>query len=161
MNKVYIEIGGNQGDRLQNIQNAKLFIASSIGRVIEYSSIYETPPWGFESDQFFYNQVIYVETLFNAEELMKRAMVVEQQLGRVRSKDKYSSRTMDVDILFFNNEVLNTKNVVVPHPRMHLRRFVLEPMFELNKNLKHPILNKTIEQLLNECQDNSICTKIT
>lgn len=160
MNAVYLEIGGNQGNRLLNIKKAIHLISEELGEVYKQSSVYETPPWGFQSEQNFFNQILLVSTSLSATEVLAKTLQIEKSLGRVRAKEQYSSRTMDIDILFFNNEIINTKELIVPHPRLHLRRFVLEPMFELNKDFKHPILNKTMEELLNECEDNSQCTKV-
>ncbi len=160
MNKIFIEIGGNEGDRLKNIRTAIKLIAQFVGEIKAQSSIFETPPWGFKSEQYFYNQVLLVDSILPFQELLSKTLLIEKQMGRVRGSERYSSRTMDIDILFFNNEIINTDTLIVPHPRLHLRRFVLEPLFEIDKNHKHPIFNKTVEQLLVECEDNSECIRL-
>ncbi len=160
MNKVVLEIGGNQGDRLKNIIRVTELIMQNIGVIKKKSSIYETPPWGFCSEQDFYNQVLLISTNLPVKEVLENALQIERKLGRVRGNEQFSSRTMDIDILFFNDEIINTEELIVPHPRLHLRRFVLEPMCEIDRSFKHPAFNKTVELLLSECEDNAECTKI-
>lgn len=155
MHIIFLEIGGNQGDRMKNILLARNMISDRVGTIVNFSSVYQTPPWGFESDLAFYNQALKIETRLSVGELLKVNLQIEKELGRVRSKDKYSSRTMDVDILFYNNQCINQKELIVPHPRLHLRKFVLVPLNEIAPDFIHPVLNKSISELLNLCDDKS------
>ena len=166
MNRVALLIGGNQGDRRALIQQATALIQERIGTVAAASSIYETAPWGefevesgerrVESGEWrvenFLNQALVVETPLTAHEVLHEAQEIERQLGRVRKEGSkvYSSRPMDIDIIFFNNEVIESEELTVPHPRMHLREFVLAPLTEVMPDYRHPVLGKTIEQLRNE-----------
>ena len=159
MNRVALLIGGNQGDRRALIQQATALIQERIGTVAAASSIYETAPWGeFEVEsgerrvENFLNQALVVETPLTAHEVLHEAQEIERQLGRVRKEGSkvYSSRPMDIDIIFFNDEVIESKELTVPHPRMHLREFVLAPLTEVMPDYRHPVLGKTIEQLRNE-----------
>ncbi len=156
MNKVFLEIGGNLGNKLENINSAHKLISEKIGQIKNQSSIYETPPWGFESSDNFYNQVLEVETELNPYNLLDVCNKIEDILGRIRGTEQFISRTMDIDILLFNNEVINdVPTLQIPHSRIHLRKFVLVPLAELIPQFIHPILKKSIEQLLLECKDNS------
>ena len=159
-NTVYIELGGNEGNRLQLISDARQFIKDEGCKILEQSSVFETPPWGFSSNLNFYNQIIKIETKLSAVELIAILQLIETKLGRVRTDEQYSSRTMDIDILFFNDEIINEKGLTVPHPRLHLRKFVLEPMNEIASNFVHPVFKTTINQILQNCKDNSYCKKI-
>ncbi|MBI9067736.1 MAG: 2-amino-4-hydroxy-6-hydroxymethyldihydropteridine diphosphokinase [Salinivirgaceae bacterium] len=160
MHEVYLEVGGNQGDRLELIIEVKKQIAKYIGEIVNQSSIYETPPWGFESELNFYNQIILVESNLEVSELLASIHKIELSLGRIRGTEQYISRTMDIDILFYGIEVIDQLNIQVPHPRIQDRKFVLIPLAELNDLFVHPKLNKTINQLLLECTDTSKCLKL-
>ncbi len=159
-NSVFIELGGNLGDRLNLINQAKKMLQILGCNIIQQSSIYETPPWGFEADQSFYNQIVKIETKLNPIELIGELQEIEKKLGRIRGSEKYESRTMDLDILFFNDEIINTNQIIIPHPRLHLRNFVLFPLNEMATDFIHPTLLKNIGELLSTCTDNSKCTKI-
>lgn len=153
MNKVALLIGGNQGDRQSLIQQTAVLIQQRIGTVVAFSKVYETEPWGeFDSpQQNFLNQALLVETSLNAHEVLRKALMIEKELGRVRpsiSPRKYHSRPMDIDLIFFNDEVISTPDLIIPHPRMHLRRFVLEPLSEIMPEYSHPLLGKTVREML-------------
>jgi len=156
-NRAYIELGGNQGDRLALIMQAKNKIKEYGGKIIAESSVYETPPWGFESKSNFYNQVILIETYLNSKNLIKKLQSTEKILGRKREKNQYCSRTMDIDILFFNDLIIKDEDLIIPHPRMHLRNFVLMPMNEIAPEFIHPEFQKSMQFLLKTCPDNSEC----
>ena len=160
MNKVALLIGGNQGDRRALIKQATELIRQRIGSVVAVSSDYETAPWGTfdeEAPQKFLNRALLVETPLSAHEVLEEALLIEAILGRMRpslstfnfqlSTRKYSSRPMDIDLIFFNDEVIDTPDLQIPHPRMHLRRFVLEPLAEIMPDYRHPVLGKTIMEL--------------
>lgn len=160
MNQVFLLIGGNLNDRFALIEISKKKITEKIGPIVKSSSIYETAPWGFNSNQNFLNQVILVSTRLAADELLKKCMEIETDLGRVRQSDNYTSRTMDIDIIFYNKEIVRTKNLVIPHERLHLRRFTLEPLVEIAPDFIHPIINKSLSLLLKGCKDNSEVIKL-
>jgi len=160
MHKVYLELGGNEGNRLQYMELARNAILEKIGQIVQQSSVYETPPWGFTAEQCFYNQVVCVITELGASDLLRVALRIEKKLGRVRGTQQYCSRTMDIDILFYDSSVFNQDGLTIPHPRMHLRKFVLVPMCEIAPNFIHPLINKSIADLLKICSDQSEIKKL-
>ena len=152
MNRVALLIGGNQGDRQALIQQATALIQERIGTVAAASRIYETAPWGtFDSPQpDFLNMALLVETALTAHEVLRAALAIEAELGRVRKAGSrlYSGRPMDIDLIFYNDEVIDTPDLIIPHPRMHQRQFVLEPLAEIMPEYRHPVLHKTVHELL-------------
>lgn len=161
MYKVFLGIGGNIGNKQQNFQKVLIRVSIRIGNILKKSSIYETPPWGFHSENNFWNQVILVKTELTAEQLLPAIHKIENEFGRVRSKNQYSNREMDIDILFFENEIIENETLIVPHPRIHLRKFVLIPLVEIEPDFKHPLLRLTNLQLLENCKDQSLVKKIS
>lgn len=155
MNQCYLLIGGNLNDRFALLEMAKKKILENIGLIIKFSSIYETAPWGFESEQNFLNQVLIVSTKLTPIKLLHTCLEIETDLGRVRRSGNYASRTMDVDILFYNEEIVRTKQIVIPHERLHLRRFTLKPLVEISPDFIHPVFKKPLSLLLQECEDHS------
>jgi 2-amino-4-hydroxy-6-hydroxymethyldihydropteridine diphosphokinase len=153
MKKVFLGLGSNLGNRVKKLQIAKQGIEEFIGSVISSSSVYETEPWGFESEGKFLNMVLCVETNLSPSGLLGRILMIESQIGRIRSDNQYSSREIDIDILLFNNDIVNEIALKIPHPRMHERRFVLVPLCEIGSEIIHPVLNKSIESLLKDCKD--------
>jgi len=160
MNVAFLCLGGNMGNRLANLENARELITKAGIEIKALSGIYETQAWGGTTAPDYYNQCLKVETELLAFELMEKLLAIEKDLGRVRSSDKNLSRTMDIDILLYNDYIINDFNVEVPHPRMHLRQFVLKPLSEIAANVMHPVLHKTIGQLLLECRDTLTAKKI-
>ena len=155
-NTVVLLLGGNQGDRVELLMRALSAIAKRIGTVSQISPMFETAPWGFESDSKFLNQAVVVDTDLSADEVLGCALEIEKELGRCRSDmdgQRYSSRPMDIDLIFYNSAIVETPHLQLPHPRMHLRRFVLEPLSRILPDFIHPKLHKTIKQLLLECDD--------
>ena len=152
MNRVALLIGGNQGDRQALIQQATALIQERIGTVAAASRIYETAPWGtFDSPQpNFFNRGLLVETALTAHEVLRESLAIEAELGRVRKAGSrlYSGRPMDIDLIFYNDEVIETPELTIPHPRMHQRQFVLEPLAEIMPEYRHPVLHKTVHELL-------------
>lgn len=152
MNTCFLLIGGNMGDRVYYLSQAIHLIKINIGRIIHLSIIYETEAWGLENQPSFLNQVLMINTYLSAEEVLIRSLHIEKQLDRVRT-EKYAARTIDIDLLLFNNDIYQTAELTIPHPRMAERRFVLEPLKSIAPTYLHPVYLKTIEQLWEECKD--------
>lgn len=158
--QVVLSIGSNQGSRLENIQNCIDLIHQNVGTVIEVSKLYETPAWGFESDAF-YNCALLLHTNSSAQKVLNQILKVEKELGRIRlNQEGYQSRIIDVDLIAFDNEIIDTEKLQVPHPLMQNRNFVLLPMQDLKLSWKHPILQKTIPELITVTPDDSVCTVV-
>jgi 2-amino-4-hydroxy-6-hydroxymethyldihydropteridine diphosphokinase len=152
MNQVYLLTGGNMGNRQNYLSKAALAIEKNCGSVVRRSMLYETAAWGMEKQEPFLNQVLELHTKLGACELLSCLLSIEEGLGRKR-KEKYGPRLIDIDILFFNDEIINTEGLEIPHPRMAQRRFVLEPLAELAPGKVHPVLKKTVSALLKSCND--------
>lgn len=154
-NKVYIGLGSNQGDKFKNLQAAIDGIHNTLGAVKKISKVYRSPAVGFEGDEF-HNACILVHTRLSASKTMKELLRIERNLGRDRKKKSgYESRTIDLDILFFNDEKIESKSVTVPHKELHKRLFVLYPLNDLAPDFKHPKRKKTVRELLEKCKDES------
>ena len=160
MSKVYFSIGSNKGNRSGLINEAIDKIDIIIGKVVLKSSIYETKSWGFNSNNF-YNICILLESTLTPELILNKILTIEKDMGRLKTTDQYSDRFIDIDILFFDNMIVNSKSLEIPHPRIQLRKFVLIPMLELTPDLIHPILNKSIRQLELECLDKDQPIKVS
>lgn len=152
MTEVYLSTGGNIGNRLNYLSKAKKEIQKRCGRILQQSSIYETGAWGMENQKSFLNQVLKIETMLEPEQILKSILQIEKELGRKRQL-KYGPRTIDIDILFFNDEVINLQGLKIPHPQMQNRRFVLVPLNEIAPDKIHPVFKKNLSQLLAECAD--------
>ena len=159
MNTVYLLLGSNQNIPAQQLKKAIAAVKQVIGAVKRHSAIYQTAAWGNTNQPDFLNQVIVAETALSAEQTMQAILSIEKKMGRVRTK-KNAPRIIDIDILFFNREIIQTSNLIVPHPQIQNRNFVLVPLNELSPNLKHPVLHKTIHQLLRICPDQLTVNKI-
>jgi 2-amino-4-hydroxy-6-hydroxymethyldihydropteridine diphosphokinase len=156
MNVTYLCLGGNIGNREKALEVALLKISEQIGKITAHSTIYETEAWGVQNQQAYLNQCIEVRTLLNSTELITNLLAIEKALGRERTDgEAYEPRTIDIDILFYNQEIISNVQLIVPHPRLHLRKFVLIPLNEICTNYLHPLLNKTIFSLLSDCKDTS------
>ena len=153
MNNVFLILGGNLGERDKNLAEAVKEIGKSAGIIKRSSAIYETEPWGVENQPNYYNQVVEILTDHDAESLMNILLNIEKNMGRSRT-GKYDARNIDIDILFFNDEIISSNTLTIPHPRLHERRFVLMPMNEIAPEFVHPTLNRSISQLLKETADN-------
>ena len=153
MQQVFLISGCNLGNRTDNMAMVLKEIEYSIGKVCNVSKLYETEPWGFSAKEPFLNQVIEVVTSLHPAEVLQKATQIENKMGRKRTGNGYSSRVMDIDLLFYGNLVIQRPDLEIPHPRLHLRRFVLEPLVEIAPDFIHPVLNKTILVLLNELDD--------
>jgi len=157
----YLSLGSNQGRKLNNLQGAIYEIAKSIGAIHKISSVYKTDSWGFKGDDF-YNICIAVSTYLPPEELLRNILNIETKLGRKREQNnKYTNRKIDIDILLFDDEIVFSKNIIIPHPRMLKRKFVLVPLAEIAGNTLHPIEKKTLTICLNNTIDTSEIHKIS
>ncbi|MBA3985937.1 MAG: 2-amino-4-hydroxy-6-hydroxymethyldihydropteridine diphosphokinase [Flavobacteriales bacterium] len=160
LHETYISLGSNLGDKFLNLQLAVNSIFENVGSVVKISPVYETAPWGFASEDFL-NAVLQVKTTFSAEEVLRILLDIETKLGRIRNEEKgYQARTIDLDILFYDSEIIDINKLQVPHPELHKRRFVLQPLADLAPTLFHPKLNTTILELLQNCKDAIAVEKI-
>jgi 2-amino-4-hydroxy-6-hydroxymethyldihydropteridine diphosphokinase len=159
MNHAWLLTGGNIGNREQYLATARVLINQHCGSIIKTSSLYETAAWGKTDQPAFLNQALEVLTSLNAKQLMRCILKVEKMMGRIR-KERYGPRLIDIDILLFNNEKHNYSFLKLPHPEMQNRRFALLPLAEIAPGIIHPVFNKTITDLLNECKDKLEVKKI-
>lgn len=152
MNTAYLLTGGNMGDRVINLQNVRQYIEAACGDIVHASDLYETAPWGKTDQSLFLNQALELHTSFSASELMTSLLSIEKKMGRKRL-EKNGPRIIDIDILLFNHEIITSSLVTVPHPELPNRRFALQPLADIAPDYEHPILKKTIVQLLAICPD--------
>lgn len=154
--------GSNMGDKNEIFAQACLLINNRCGRIVAVSSAYESEPWGFEAEEWFLNRLIVVETDLEPEEMLRQLLEIEKELGRVRHPEAegYTSRTADLDILYFGNRITVSDNLIVPHPRLHQRRFALVPLCELVPDFVHPVFHLTQAELLERCPDDSTVNKM-
>ena len=157
--QVYISLGSNKGDRLKNLQEAVDLIFQNIGKIKSIAKVYNTPALGFEGDDFL-NTCISIQTRLAAEVVLEELLSIEKQMGRERTNsDIYESRIIDLDILFYDEETINSEQLTVPHPKLQERQFVLDPLKSIAPKLEHPVLNKTDSELADggvaviECMD--------
>lgn len=152
MNNAYLLLGSNMGKSREQLQNSIKHIEKNIGPVIRSSALYATAAWGKTDQPEFLNQIIIIETQLTAAETLKSILAIEKIMGRVRTV-KNAPRIIDIDILFFNKEIIQQKDLIIPHPEIQNRRFVLIPLNEISPRFIHPVLNKPIHQLLLICPD--------
>ena len=152
---VYLSLGSNYGDRIGYVQQATSLLGASDNiDIIRTSAFYETEPWGMESENWFVNAVVEIKTSLSPQDLLAESQRIEHQLGRKRDGSKgYSDRTIDIDILFYNKDIINEENLTIPHKFVHLRAFTLVPLLELIPNFEHPVLHKTISELHNDLEN--------
>ena len=155
MNKVFLGIGTNLGNRENNLKEAVAMIEEHVGKVLNSSSVYETEPWGFQSDDGFLNMVVNVETRLAPSGLLGRILEIESLLGRVRGETRYASRIIDIDILLYEDRIIDEESLKIPHPLLQERRFVLVPLCEIASEMIHPVLKKSFSVLLKTCIDES------
>ncbi len=160
MNKVYLLIGGNIGNRMANLQLATAHILKETGVLVKSSSVYETEAWGPIEQPLFLNQVLVIETELSATDLLTHLLLIEQIMGRSREVPM-GPRTIDIDILYFNDEIINSPMLTIPHPRISERKFVLLPLCEIAPHFLHPVLHKNNALLLKECGDSLAVYKKT
>ncbi len=158
--KAYLSLGSNKGSKKENLQLAIDEVQKYAGKVISISKIYQTPAWGFKGDDFL-NACISIHTKLTSLDLLNTLLKIELKLGRIRNSESgYQPRSIDIDILFYENEIVNTNDLKIPHPNLHLRKFVLKPLADIASHFVHPILQKNIRQLLNKCDDKSELTEL-
>ncbi|MCK5857565.1 MAG: 2-amino-4-hydroxy-6-hydroxymethyldihydropteridine diphosphokinase [Bacteroidales bacterium] len=155
MNRVILLTGGNIADRRSILDKARHAIDTQIGSIIKASPIIESKAWGFDSDQAFLNQVLLIETIDIAIEVLNKIQLIELELGRTRKSTQWMSRMIDIDILFFNDDIIQTERLTIPHMHIKDRRFTLYGLSLILPRLKHPVYHKTIKELLNTCEDQS------
>lgn len=151
-NKVVLGLGGNVGNVQQTLKKCHDLISVQMGSIILKSSFYKTKAWGVENQSDFINQVIVLETNLSATELLHSCLKVELQLGRKR-KEKWHERAIDIDILFYNDDIIKQPDLKIPHPYLQERNFVLIPLIEIMPNFVHPVFEETMEALKNKCKD--------
>jgi 2-amino-4-hydroxy-6-hydroxymethyldihydropteridine diphosphokinase len=159
MNIIYLLLGTNLGNRQLFLQQAIYYITERIGEIIQQSALYETQAWGNTTTPDYLNQVLKIESSFDAHDILRKILIIEQELGRVR-KEKWGARVIDIDILFYNQDTIHTPNLIVPHPHLHERRFTLEPLSEIAPELIHPLLKKNILSLKENLIDDLIVKKL-
>lgn len=152
MNKAYLLIGGNLGDTMRIFHQVFELLNKQAGSIIQQSSVYETEPWGKADQQEFLNQAVLISTALDAKQLLQVLLNIEKKIGRYRV-EKYGPRIIDIDILFFNDSIIREHELTIPHPEIQNRRFVLVPLAEIAPEHYHPVLEKTISELLIDCPD--------
>ncbi len=161
MAKVIILSGSNSGNRQFFLNEALQKVQFSIGKLMQKSSLYETEPWGFEAEQDFLNQVWMVETAHSPRKVLADLLAIETELGRTRVGSGYSSRIIDLDILYYDDQIIHEAGLDIPHPRIQERNFVLQPLAEILPDFVHPELMQSNSQLLENCVDTSLAKRIT
>ena len=158
MNTIFLQLGSNVGNRGLYLKTAAKKIEQEVGNILNISSMHETEPWGHQNQSKFLNQVMLISSRLNPFDILDIAQRIEKDIGR-RKSDKWGEREIDIDILFYNNEVISTNRLNIPHPLIHERLFVLIPLSEIAPDLVHPIYNKNVQTLLLECKDASSVNK--
>jgi len=159
VHNVYLITGSNLGNSLSNLLHVKKLIREQLGEIIHESSVYKTAPWGNLNQQDFLNQALNIQTSISPQALMREILIIESSMGRKRI-EKWEPRIIDVDILFYDTLVLDIPDLVIPHPLLHERRFVLAPLFDIAPNFIHPQLNKSVSEMLDSCNDMSKVDKL-
>lgn len=155
MSKIYLSIGSNKGNRYSQIKEALKLIREDLGEIISISKIYETKSWGFESENFL-NLCIAINSKLSPDKLLFSINSIEKKIGRKRDSQKMKAREIDIDIIFYSNRIVNQKELIIPHPSLELRNFVLVPLNDIASDFIHPILSKSVKELLESSNDEDI-----
>lgn len=152
---VYLSLGSNKGDRIGYVQQAASLLGTDEGiSIVRTSAFYESEPWNMNTKNWFVNAVVEAKTKYSPQELLEVCQRIEKQLGRTpEEKNQYQDRTIDIDILFYNKDIINEENLTIPHKYVHLRAFTLVPMLELNSDFVHPVLHKNIVEMHNDLEN--------
>ena len=156
---VFLSLGSNVGNRGSNLHAAIGLLEKNVGKIAKKSHVYETQPWGEPNQDLFYNQVVMLNTTLEPRDLLDKISRIERELGRER-KEKWGTRIIDIDILFYGKRVIRDKGLEIPHPEFHKRGFVLVPMMEIAPEFEHPILKKQIDDLYVNCEDESVVVQL-
>jgi 2-amino-4-hydroxy-6-hydroxymethyldihydropteridine diphosphokinase len=159
MSLVYLILGGNQGNRVEIISKAIDMLTDKIGPKILISALYESESWGFKSE-LFVNQVVIIKTILTPSKVLSATQQIEAQLGRIRKTGDFEPRSIDIDLLYFDSLTISLSDLLIPHPRIAERRFVLEPLAEIAPNFKDPATGKSVQEMLNQCADTSKVWKL-
>ena len=160
MQEVVIILGGNQGNVPDTFRKCEERFEALGYKLVDISSLYSSPPWGFDSKNMFYNRIMVFETNKNPQYVLDDCLMIEGELGRIRNtSENYEDRIIDIDILFYGEEIVVEEHLMIPHPRLHERKFCLVPLQEIMPDFVHPGLEKTIRTLLGECEDESKITR--
>lgn len=160
MAEIFLSIGTNLGDKKKNLDSALTEIKLQIGKITSLSSIYESEPWGFDTEDHFFNIMIGVTTTMNPEQLLRACQNIEIELGRIKSEQTgYTSRLIDIDIVYFDNLIVAMPHLQIPHPLMQERNFVLAPLCEIAPTKLHPLFNLNSVEMQNNCADKILVTK--
>jgi 2-amino-4-hydroxy-6-hydroxymethyldihydropteridine diphosphokinase len=155
MNIVFLQLGSNLGERELLLQDAIIAIEDRVGLVVEKSKVYESFPWRVEGQENYLNQILKVKTEILADDVLSIVLDIEKELGRIRI-EKWGERLIDIDIIFYNDDIIETSQLCVPHKHMHERMFVLTPLNSIAPDMLHPKYNKTVEELLQICKDTEL-----
>ena len=155
MNIVFLQLGSNLGDRELLLKDAITEIEDRVGNILECSKVYESTPWRVEGQENYLNQILKVKTILLADDVLLTVLDIEKQLGRVRI-EKWGERLIDIDIIFYNDSIIETPELCVPHKHLHERMFVLKPLHDIVPEMIHPKYNKTIAELLKVCKDTEL-----
>lgn len=160
MHEVFLGIGGNIGNKYSNFNKAYKLIETTLGEIIRQSSIYESPPWGFDADENFWNQVLLIETIHSPLKLLDKIKKIQSLFKRKQVRETYASREMDIDILYYDKIIMESDILVIPHNQIQNRLFVLVPLAEIAPRFVHPLLGMTTIELIDECKDSSVLSRI-
>ncbi len=152
MNRAYLITGGNLGNRAANLARALQLIGREAGSIVAASALYETEAWGKTDQPAFLNQAVIIDTLLTPQALLHLLLNIEKEIGRIRHQ-KWDARLIDIDMIFYNDIILNEPDLTLPHPFFHERRFALTPMQEIASDFVHPVLKQTVSKLLQACPD--------
>jgi 2-amino-4-hydroxy-6-hydroxymethyldihydropteridine diphosphokinase len=152
MNTIFLQLGSNMGDRNAYLQKARKLITEKIGMIKKRSRIYESVPWGIENQNNYLNQVLELKSKFTADEVLQKILDIENKIGRIRN-EKWGERIIDIDILFYNDLIIEKEELCIPHIHLHNRKFVLTPLHEISPDYVHPKYRKKVSELMQECKD--------